>query len=295
MKILVPASSANLGPGCDCFGVAWQLYNELEFIPGGDRLVITGCGEKYSNENNLAYRAYKAVLERFHLAPEPLKINFLRCDIPISRGLGSSSALLVAGVMAANAIHGLSMSRDELLSVATALEGHPDNVAPALFGGLTASAVEAGIPLSVRYPLSPRLFFTALIPPFELSTELSRKVLPHDVPRADAIFNVSRAALMLSALGSGDIALLRAAMADRLHEPYRRALIDGYDTARGLAYTHGAEAMCISGAGSTLLCVAAHPDLAANISADLAAHLPGWRAVSLLPELEGARIEGCSP
>lgn len=295
MKILVPASSANLGPGFDCFGVAWQLYNELEFIPGGDRLVITGCGEKYSNENNLAYRAYKAVLERFHLAPEPLKINFLRCDIPISRGLGSSSALLVAGLMAANAIHGLSMSRDELLSVATALEGHPDNVAPALFGGLTASAVEAGIPLSVRYPLSPRLFFTALIPPFELSTELSRKVLPHDVPRADAIFNVSRAALMLSALGSGDIALLRAAMADRLHEPYRRALIDGYDTARGLAYTHGAEAMCISGAGSTLLCVAAHPDLAANISADLAAHLPGWRAVSLLPELEGARIEGCSP
>ncbi len=295
MKILVPASSANLGPGFDCFGIAWQLYNELEFIPGGDRLVITGCGEKYSNENNLAYRAYKAVLERFHLAPEPLKINFLRCDIPISRGLGSSSALLVAGLMAANAIHGLSMSRDELLSVATALEGHPDNVAPALFGGLTASAVEAGIPLSVRYPLSPRLFFTALIPPFELSTELSRKVLPHDVPRADAIFNVSRAALMLSALGSGDIALLRAAMADRLHEPYRRALIDGYDTARGLAYTHGAEAMCISGAGSTLLCVAAHPDLAANISADLAAHLPGWRAVSLLPELEGARIEGCSP
>ena len=295
MKILVPASSANLGPGFDCFGIAWQLYNELEFIPGGDGLVITGCGEKYSNENNLAYRAYKAVLERFHLAPEPLKINFLRCDIPISRGLGSSSALLVAGVMAANAIHGLSMSRDELLSVATALEGHPDNVAPALFGGLTASAVEAGIPLSVRYPLSPRLFFTALIPPFELSTELSRKVLPHDVPRADAIFNVSRAALMLSALGSGDIALLRAAMADRLHEPYRRALIDGYDTARGLAYTHGAEAMCISGAGSTLLCVAAHPDLAANISADLAAHLPGWRAVSLLPELEGARIEDCSP
>lgn len=291
MKILVPASSANLGPGFDCFGVAWKLYNELEFIPGGDGLVVNGCDEKYSNEDNLAYRAYKAVLERYQLAPEPLTINFLRCDIPISRGLGSSSALLVGGVMAANAIHKLSMSRDELLSVATALEGHPDNVAPALFGGLTASAVEAGIPLSVHYPLSPKLHFTALIPPFELSTALSRGVLPHDVPRADAIFNVSRAALLLSALGSGDIALLRAAMADRLHEPYRRALIDGYDTARGLAYKHGAEAMCISGAGSTLLCVAAHPTLADDISADLAAHLPGWRAVTLLPELEGAHVE----
>ena len=291
MKILVPASSANLGPGFDCFGVAWQLYNELEFIPGGSGLVVTGCDEKYCNEDNLAYRAYCAVLERFQLAPEPLTINFLRCDIPISRGLGSSSALLVGGVMAANAIHGLNMTRDELLSVATALEGHPDNVAPALFGGLTASAVEAGIPLSVHYPLSPKLHFTALIPPFELSTALSRKVLPHDVPRADAIFNVSRAALVLSALGSGDISLLRAVMADRLHEPYRRALIDGYDTARGLAYKHGAEAMCISGAGSTLLCIAAHPTLAADIAADLDAHLPGWRAVTLLPELEGAHME----
>ena len=291
MKILVPASSANLGPGFDCFGVAWKLYNELEFIPGGDGLTVTGCDEKYCNADNLAYRAYKAVLERYRLAPEGLTINFHRCDIPISRGLGSSSALLVGGVMAANTIHKLGMSRDELLSVATALEGHPDNVAPALFGGLTASAVEAGIPLSVHYPLSPRLHFTALIPPFELSTALSRKVLPHDVPRADAIFNVSRAALLLSALGSGDIPLLRAAMADRLHEPYRRALIDGYDTARALAYKHGAAAMCISGAGSTLLCVAEQPCLAEDISADLAAHLPGWRAVPLLPELDGAHIE----
>ena len=112
MKILVPASSANLGPGFDCFGVAWKLYNELEFIRGGDGLVVNGCDEKYSNEDNLAYRAYRAVLERYQLAPEPLTINFLRCDIPISRGLGSSSALLVGGVMAANAIHKLSMSRD---------------------------------------------------------------------------------------------------------------------------------------------------------------------------------------
>ena len=122
MKIRVPASSANLGPGFDCFGIAWQLYNELEFEPGGTGLEISGCDERYCGENNLAYRAYKAVLERRGLACEPLRIRFLRSDIPISRGLGSSSALLVGGVIAANALHGLNMSRDELLSVATALE-----------------------------------------------------------------------------------------------------------------------------------------------------------------------------
>lgn len=291
MKVLVPASSANLGPGFDCFGVAWRLYNELEFIPGGNGLTITGCDEKYRGADNLAYRAYCSVLERAGLKPEPLRINFLHSDIPISRGLGSSSALLVGGVIAANALHSLGMNRDELFSLATALEGHPDNVAPALFGGLTASAVEAGIPLSVSYPLSPLLHFTALVPPYELSTALSRRVLPHDVPRADAIFNVSRAALLISALGSGDVRLLRAAMADRLHEPYRIPLIDGYDTARGLAHKCGAEAMCISGAGSTLLCVSADDGFSARIEADLAAALPGWRVIPLLPELDGAHVE----
>ena len=203
MIIRVPASSANLGPGFDCFGIAWQLYNELEFTTGNSGLKITGCDKRFRGEDNLAYKAYCAALERYKIKPQPLKIRFLNCDIPISRGLGSSSALLVAGVLAANALHDLNMTQAELLSVATALEGHPDNVAPAIFGGLTASAVEAGIPLSVRYPLSDKLYFTALIPPFELSTELSRKALPHSVPRADAVFNVSRAALLLSASAAG--------------------------------------------------------------------------------------------
>lgn len=288
MKIRVPASSANLGPGFDCFGVAWQLYNELEFVPNDTGLVITGCDARYCNESNLAYRAYCAALERYHLAPKPLTINFLRCDIPISRGLGSSSALLVGGVMAANTLHNLNMTRAELLSVATALEGHPDNVAPALFGGLTASAVEAGIPLCVRHELSDKLHFTALIPPFELSTEQSRSVLPHTVLREDAIFNVSRAALLLSALGNGDAALLRASMADRLHEPYRVSLINGYDTARGLAYKCGAEAMCISGAGSTLLCLSLDEDFTARMQHDMQTALPDWRVLPLLPDLTGA-------
>ncbi|MGI5976194.1 MAG: homoserine kinase [Candidatus Limivicinus sp.] len=290
MRVRVPASSANLGPGFDCFGIAWQLYDEIEFSLDAEGLEFAGCDEKYMNEKNLAYAAYRAVLERYGLKNEAVKITFCRSDIPISRGLGSSSALLVAGVMAANELHGLNMSKNELFAIATTLEGHPDNVAPAIFGGLTASAMDGDRPLSAHFDISPKLRFTALIPPFELSTSESRSVLPHEVPRADAIFNVSRAALLLSALGSGDVGLLRCSMADRLHEPYRIPLIKGFDIARGLAYKCGAISMCISGAGSTLLCVSQDEGFRGRIEEDLYKTLASWRAVDLKPELSGASV-----
>lgn len=290
MIIRVPASSANLGPGFDCFGIAWQLYDEIEFSLLESGLEISGCEDKYQNESNLAFAAYKAVLARCGLKPSGLRIRFLRSDIPICRGLGSSSALLVGGVIAANELHKLGMSKEDLLDVATILEGHPDNVAPALFGGLSASALIAGKPVTVRYPLSEKLHFTALIPPFELSTALARGVLPHQLSREDAIFNVSRAALLLSALGSGDVKLLRAAMADRIHEPYRIPLIDGFDIARGLAYKCGAASLCISGAGSTLLCVSDTPDFSAAMRGELSAILPDWQVVPLAVLEQGAHI-----
>ena len=150
MKIRVPASSANIGPGFDCYGIAWQLYNELDFELRDRGLSITGCENRYCNRDNLAYTAYKSVLERCGIKPVGLHIHFGKADIPVSRGLGSSSALLVGGVMAANELHSLGLSRNELLDIATALEGHPDNVVPALMGGLSASALVAGKPVSVR-------------------------------------------------------------------------------------------------------------------------------------------------
>ncbi len=159
------------------------------------------------------------MLERAGLKPEPLRINFLRSDIPISRGLGSSSALLVGGVIAANALHSLGMNRDELFSLATALEG-TRTTSPRRCSAASPPLRSRPVFPSPSVIRSVRCcIFTALVPPYELSTALSRRVLPHDVPRADAIFNVSRAALLISALGSGDVKLLRAAMADRLHEP----------------------------------------------------------------------------
>lgn len=290
MKVRVPASSANLGPGFDCFGMAWQLYNELDFELGGEGLSVSGCDYRYANEDNWAYVAYKAVLERCGLSPSGLHIHFAQSDIPIGRGLGSSSALLVAGVMAANELHGLGLSKKELLDVATVLEGHPDNVAPALYGGLSASAMVAGKPVTVSYPVSERLHFTALIPPFELSTLEARRVLPHQVPRADAVFNVSRAALLLNALGSGDVELLRVSMDDRLHQPYRIPLIPGYDITRGLAHSCGAAATCISGAGPTLLCVSDREDFAGKVRESARFPLPDLRVLPLEVDRRGAYI-----
>lgn len=290
MKIRVPASSANLGPGFDCFGIAWKLYNELDFELCGDGLSFSGCDYRYANESNWAYVAYKAVLERCGIAPAALHIHFGDCQIPIGRGLGSSSALLVAGVMAANELHGLGLSREELLDVATVLEGHPDNVAPALYGGLSASAMVAGKPVTVHYPLSDKLHFTALIPPFELSTHDARRVLPQYIPREDAIFNISRGALLLNALGSGDTELIKVAMDDKIHQPYRIPLIAGYDIARGLAYKCGAAAICISGAGSTLLCVSEKEDLAEKMVEASRFPLPDLRVLPLEVEYKGAYI-----
>ena len=290
MKVLVPASSANLGPGFDCFGVAWRLYNELEFIPGGDGLMITGCDEKYRGADNLAYRAYCSVLERAGLKPEPLRINFLRSDIPISRGLGSSSALLVGGVIAANALHSLGMDRDELFSLATALEGHPDNVAPALLGGLTVSIMADGQAIAVPCPVSERIYVCALVPDFELSTHRARAVLPQSVPFADAVFNVSRAAATLRALETGDCGLLSIALDDRLHQPYRQELIAEYAPVRALALSCGAAAVCISGAGPTILCLHAQADFAARMTQAVSALHHNWRVLPLRVDPQGARV-----
>ena len=288
MIVRAPASSANLGPGFDCFGIAWQLYNEIEFTPA-DTLAISGCDEKYRNADNLAYRAFAATLEKGGVKEKDVHIRFKNTDIPVSRGLGSSSALIVGGVIAANAMYELHMSAEKLLEIATLIEGHPDNVAPALLGGLTASTMVESDPVTVHFPLSDKLHFAALVPPFELSTALARSVLPASVSRADAVFNVSRAALVLNALGSGDCALLGVGMEDRVHQPYRLPLIEGWKTAKELVNACGGKALCISGAGSTLLSASNEKDFAEKLK-EKNSSLPGWRVIPLLPDFEGAKI-----
>ena len=290
MKFRIPASSANLGPGFDCFGIAWQCYNEIEFIPREEGLVISGCAEKYRNEDNLAYKAYHAAMTWAGQRESGLEIRFGRTDIPVSRGMGSSAALIVGGVVAANAIHGLELSGSELLAIATSVEGHPDNIAPALFGGFTVSAMDGIAAITTHFPISEKLFFTLLIPDFELSTELARSVLPEKVSRQNAIFNISRSALLIKALERGDRQLMRIALEDKLHQPYRTKLIQGFETAEAAAKKLDAMGICISGAGSTLLCISDRPEFSAEMEEELKESLPGWKVLGVKPDLQGVKM-----
>ena len=223
ITVRVPATTANIGPGFDSMGCALALYDRLtcEVLPAGE-LRICGCPAAYQNEDNLAVQGYRAVLKRLGLPDEGLSLT-IEAEIPVCRGLGSSAAMIAGGAAAANLLHGASLSSAELLAVTNEIEGHPDNLAPAIYGGLTASLVEDGIPRTVRLPLSPTLRCVAAIPDFELSTHMARAVLPKEVAFVDAVYNASHAAVLAGALGSGDRELIAMALRDRLHSPTGRA------------------------------------------------------------------------
>ena len=291
MRILVPSSSANLGPGFDCFGIAWQSRNEI-FFERSDTLSIEGCAVEYANSVNLAWLGFSKAMELSGKPCEGVHIRFGKAEIPICRGLGSSAALCVAGVAAADALYGLQLGRQGILDAATAVEGHPDNVAPAICGGLTASMMDGRRAVTVNFPIDESLRSTALIPDFQLSTAMARAVLPKEVSRADAIFNVSRGALLLNALGSGDLELLGIAMDDRLHQPYRWELIHGSAAANNIARQCGAAALCISGAGPTILCVTDDEGFTERVRDALAPQLPTWEVRELKIDREGVQVEG---
>ena len=282
VTIKVPATTANLGPGFDTLGCALTLHAVLSFErtpePG---LTITGCDPIYAGRDNLAYVAFKDTMDELCVEPEGgLKIH-IQSDIPVSRGFGSSAALLVAGAMGANELYGGSLTREQLLAIVTRIEGHPDNLAPAIYGGLTASLMDGDTPVTRNFPISDEWQFITFIPDFPLATSKARAVLPDTVSRSDSIFNTSHAVLVLRALADGDLELLRIAMQDRLHQDYRRGLIPGYDEIEDLVCYHGG-AFAISGAGPILLCVAKDKALAdafrSELPPALAAH---WRVETL--------------
>ena len=289
VTVRVPATTANLGPGFDAFGCALGLYTDVTFEQTEYGLEITGCDEAYTGPDNLAYTAYCAVLASLNEPVGGVKIH-IESQIPICRGLGSSAALLVAGAIGANAMHGSRLSTQGLLNITNAMEGHPDNLAPAFFGGLTASMVDNGLPVTVSFPLHPDWQILALIPPFNLPTSLARSVLPKEIDRQDAIYNVAHGAMVLKALELGDEKLLRNAMQDKIHQNYRRKLIPDYDAIEAFVRTTGA-AFCLSGAGPTLLCITRDP----NTQRRLEEKLPTvtkeqWQVLPLHVEFEGAHI-----
>ena len=290
VTLRIPATTANLGPGFDSLGCALALYNTItcEILPD-DRLVIAGCPKEYQNEQNLAVQGYRAVLDRLGLPREGLAVT-IAAEIPVCRGLGSSAALIAGGAAAANLLHGAPLSRAELLDVTNAIEGHPDNLAPAIFGGLTASLVEEGHAHTVQLPLCQRLRWVAAVPDFELSTHTARGVLPAAVPFADAVYNASRAAVLVGALACGDHDLLRCALRDRLHQPYRYALIPEAGAVETTARECGALAFCSSGAGPTLLRLTDGPGFAGRLTVRCAALCHDWQIIELAIDRQGITV-----
>ena len=289
VTIRVPATTANLGPGFDAFGCALSLYTDVTFRLAAAGLEVTGCDEAYTGPDNLAYRAFCAVISALGEQIPGVKIH-IDAHIPVCRGLGSSAALLVAGAMAANYFSGNKLSTQGLLNITNAMEGHPDNLAPAFYGGLTASMVDNGLPVTVNFPLHPDWAFLALIPDCTLPTAKAREVLPEQLSRADAVYNIAHGAMVLKALELGDEKLLRMAMQDRIHQNYRKALIPDYDAIEALVRTTGA-AFCLSGAGPTLLCLTRQEDLARKLAPRLekitSAH---WEILPLHVEFSGAAV-----
>jgi homoserine kinase len=253
LTIKVPATSANLGPGFDALGLALDLWNESTFEFADDFSVYIegeGKGRLSQGKSNMILRAARRLAER---VGKKLLHCSVRCanDIPTGSGLGSSAAATLTGLLAANVLTQSKLSENEMLSFASEIEGHPDNVAPAWMGGLVVSTVSEGNVIARKLPIAP-VHVTVVLPDFHFPTKEARNSLPKQVKIKDAVHNISRAVLLTEAFRSGDLTLLGEAMTDMLHQPYRLPLIPGAQEAIDAMKTEGA-AVALSGAGPSLI------------------------------------------
>lgn len=253
VKVMVPATSANIGPGFDSLGIAFNIYNEFEFSEIEEGIEFHGFKREFCNKENIVYRAMELCFKRANYKIKGMKIGLLKENIPISRGLGSSSSCIVAGLIGANCIMGNPFKIEELFKLGVEFEGHPDNIAPAFFGGMVISVMEDNEVIYNNIPIKDGIKFISLIPSFELSTSSAREVLPKEIPFKDAVYNISRVSLMISAFISGKFELLKYACKDTLHEKYRSPLIKNYDLVYNKLLELDALCCFLSGAGPTIM------------------------------------------
>lgn len=297
VKVRVPATSANIGPGFDSMGLALGLYNYVtaeETNTGKLEIEILDESRNYlpCDENNLIYKSMKRVFDTVKYKPKGLKL-VLENNVMVTRGLGSSSAGIVGGIVAANELSGRKLSTDEMLRIATDIEGHPDNVTPALLGGFT---VNVQTKYAVRYvktdiPVDD-LRFAALVPDFFLQTKKSRGVLPKSVSHKDAVYNTGHSALLAASLMSGKYENIRTAVGDKLHQRYRKSLIPNMDKIFKMCYDNDALGVYLSGAGPTIVAIVGKDNktFSCNMSRHLTGKLGKWHLHMLKPDNEGACI-----
>lgn len=293
IKVKVPATTANMGPGFDSIGMALGMYNIVyaeEIEEGLEIIVQDGNKDIPTDETNLIYKTICAFYENIHQPVPGLRI-IQQDSIPHTRGLGSSAACIVAGLHIANALSHSFFSKEELVQMAAQLEGHPDNTTPALLGGMTIGAMNSEDMKYVKVHVAENLHFAVMIPDFTLSTELARGVLPETVSLKDAIFNTSRAALLTASMLTGDMDNLELAMQDRLHEPYRAKLIPHMEEILEKARFYGAKGTFLSGAGPTLLAVVKN---VVAFRREMVGYLNGlenkWQVQMLQADNEGAKV-----
>lgn len=256
IKVRVPATSANMGPGFDAIGIALNLYNEIEVYPSDRPLHFEWEeeGDRLPSEKNLTEQTMRAVFQKHGFALPHVSVYVRKCHIPIQRGLGSSSAAIVSGLALAYEMMGEDFDKKKLAQEACLIEGHPDNVIPAIEGGMSVTVLKEGKPpLTSHIEVPEDLRFIAVIPPYEICTEQSRAALPVEYRRSDCIGNAARTALLVNAMVKRDYGLLRTAFEDFVHQPYRLPLMQDAKYIFELFQENRALGEFISGSGSTLI------------------------------------------
>ena len=294
--IVVPATSANMGSGFDSIGIALQKYNHLWYVEIDEGLqILVNRKQKLKIPTDETNLIYKTMADFFRREGKPMPgVRLIQEDyIPHTRGLGSSAAWIGAGLIAANDLAQTHYSKEDLAQIAAKIEGHPDNSNPALLGGMVVGALSKKEMRLVKIPVPDTLSFAVMVPDFPVETSKSRGVLPDIVTRKDAIFNSSRAGLLVGSMMTGNIDNLKMAMEDRLHQPYRVPLVPGMEQIFEKADEFGAKASYLSGAGPTLVSVLMDEDRDAfeeRMQAYFDTIPHRWTVEVLKPDLEGARI-----
>lgn len=276
VSVKVPATTANIGPGFDCLGMALPIYNTItieETVLPGTGIEINVIAESAAidelslehiplDENSLVYKAVELLYNSIGQTPSELKIN-IHSNIPVARGLGSSASVIVGALIAANELLGKPADEVALLSIACEIEGHPDNITPAIVGGLVLSSQEEDGSVVYRKLNWPNEWaITVCVPDFELSTDIARSVLPKEVPMKDAIFNAQRLGMFVQAVNTKDSDLMKLALKDKLHQPYRMKLVPGLDKIMdNLRHIDSVLGCVLSGAGSSILVISEKNDL----------------------------------
>lgn len=292
IEVKVPATSANMGPGFDCLGVAVEMYNRFLIEEIEEGLIFEGCDDKFKNEDNLIYVSMKKCFEKVGYKPTGLRIK-IESDVPVSRGLGSSAACIVGGVVAANELAGRVLNKEEISELISELEGHPDNVLPAFLGGMVVSSYEDKQLIHSKVNVKKGVKFCALIPEFTLSTEKARGVLPKTIDYRDGVFNVGRVALMISALNNGEFHLIKESCKDKLHEDYRAGLIENFYDIKNECERLNCLGVFLSGAGPTIMVMIKEEDneFSKEIQKFLDTLQSKWVAKELKMQTEGTVVK----